>query len=179
MSRSKDALRKHVSYRHPGTPSPCDPEAKRKRSKVHYHPIIKPERIDDPISAAANQLFANLAASQTNHQSLLGGTQSQVVTNQNQSLGQNMNQHLAQNMNQNLSQNLSQNIGQQQALNQSQNLGQNLDLNPSPKSSINPPIKLEPNLNSNLNDNNNNNSNHNDNSNLYNTSQSATENSKF
>ncbi|XP_052888735.1 protein tramtrack, alpha isoform [Anopheles moucheti] len=33
VSRSKDALRKHVSYRHPGTPSPCDPDTKRKRSK--------------------------------------------------------------------------------------------------------------------------------------------------
>ncbi|XP_049285703.1 broad-complex core protein isoforms 1/2/3/4/5 [Anopheles funestus] len=33
VSRSKDALRKHVSYRHPGAPSPCDPDTKRKRSK--------------------------------------------------------------------------------------------------------------------------------------------------
>lgn len=31
MSRSKDALRKHVSYRHPGAPSPCENEARRKR----------------------------------------------------------------------------------------------------------------------------------------------------
>lgn len=34
MSRSKDALRKHVSYRHPGAPSPCDSESKRKRSRT-------------------------------------------------------------------------------------------------------------------------------------------------
>lgn len=34
VSRSKDALRKHVSYRHPGAPSPCETEAKRKRSKA-------------------------------------------------------------------------------------------------------------------------------------------------
>ncbi|XP_068148444.1 protein abrupt [Drosophila tropicalis] len=31
VSRSKDALRKHVSYRHPGAPSPCESEARRKR----------------------------------------------------------------------------------------------------------------------------------------------------
>ncbi|EDV97479.1 B-cell CLL/lymphoma 6 member B protein [Drosophila grimshawi] len=31
VSRSKDALRKHVSYRHPGAPSPCENEARRKR----------------------------------------------------------------------------------------------------------------------------------------------------
>lgn len=34
VSRSKDALRKHVSYRHPGAPSPCDSESKRKRSRT-------------------------------------------------------------------------------------------------------------------------------------------------
>ncbi|XP_055854323.1 PR domain zinc finger protein 1 isoform X2 [Episyrphus balteatus] len=33
VSRSKDALRKHVSYRHPGAPSPCETEARRKRAK--------------------------------------------------------------------------------------------------------------------------------------------------
>lgn len=33
VSRSKDALRKHVSYRHPGAPSPSDSESKRKRSR--------------------------------------------------------------------------------------------------------------------------------------------------
>uniref|UniRef100_A0A1A9WBN2 BTB domain-containing protein n=1 Tax=Glossina brevipalpis TaxID=37001 RepID=A0A1A9WBN2_9MUSC len=32
VSRSKDALRKHVSYRHPGAPSPCETEARRKRA---------------------------------------------------------------------------------------------------------------------------------------------------
>lgn len=34
VSRSKDALRKHVSYRHPGAPSPCESESKRKRSRA-------------------------------------------------------------------------------------------------------------------------------------------------
>ncbi|XP_005187218.2 uncharacterized protein LOC101892229 isoform X1 [Musca domestica] len=32
VSRSKDALRKHVSYRHPGAPSPCETDARRKRA---------------------------------------------------------------------------------------------------------------------------------------------------
>lgn len=34
VSRSKDALRKHISYRHPGTPSPCESENRRKRTKL-------------------------------------------------------------------------------------------------------------------------------------------------
>lgn len=34
VSRSKDALRKHISYRHPGAPSPCESESKRKRMKI-------------------------------------------------------------------------------------------------------------------------------------------------
>lgn len=36
MSRSKDALRKHISYRHPGTPSPAceNSESRRKRTKL-------------------------------------------------------------------------------------------------------------------------------------------------
>ncbi|KAJ6634638.1 Protein bowel, partial [Pseudolycoriella hygida] len=34
VSRSKDALRKHISYRHPGAPSPCESDSKRKRMKV-------------------------------------------------------------------------------------------------------------------------------------------------
>ncbi|XP_063708981.1 uncharacterized protein LOC134837528 [Culicoides brevitarsis] len=38
VSRSKDALRKHVSYRHPGT-STCDPDAKRKRNRMNALPI--------------------------------------------------------------------------------------------------------------------------------------------
>uniref|UniRef100_A0A336LNM7 CSON013828 protein n=1 Tax=Culicoides sonorensis TaxID=179676 RepID=A0A336LNM7_CULSO len=38
VSRSKDALRKHVSYRHPGT-STCDPDAKRKRNRMNILPI--------------------------------------------------------------------------------------------------------------------------------------------
>lgn len=47
MSRSKDALRKHVSYRHPGTPSPCDPDTKRKRSKANLGQMIKQEMLTD------------------------------------------------------------------------------------------------------------------------------------
>ncbi|KAG4070233.1 hypothetical protein HA402_003923 [Bradysia odoriphaga] len=34
VSRSKDALRKHISYRHPGAPSPCESESRRKRMKI-------------------------------------------------------------------------------------------------------------------------------------------------
>lgn len=36
VSRSKDALRKHISYRHPGTPSPAceNSESRRKRTKL-------------------------------------------------------------------------------------------------------------------------------------------------
>lgn len=37
VSRSKDALRKHVSYRHPGASSPCDSDARRKRTKIVHH----------------------------------------------------------------------------------------------------------------------------------------------
>ncbi|XP_058826128.1 protein tramtrack, beta isoform [Topomyia yanbarensis] len=47
VSRSKDALRKHVSYRHPGTPSPCDPDTKRKRSKANLGQMIKQELFGD------------------------------------------------------------------------------------------------------------------------------------
>lgn len=43
VSRSKDALRKHVSYRHPGAPSPCESEAKRKRTKAAAAAQIKQE----------------------------------------------------------------------------------------------------------------------------------------
>ncbi|XP_037908928.1 broad-complex core protein isoforms 1/2/3/4/5 isoform X2 [Hermetia illucens] len=45
VSRSKDALRKHVSYRHPGAPSPCESETRRKRSKTLAAPfhLMKPE----------------------------------------------------------------------------------------------------------------------------------------
>uniref|UniRef100_A0AAG5D4B8 BTB domain-containing protein n=1 Tax=Anopheles atroparvus TaxID=41427 RepID=A0AAG5D4B8_ANOAO len=53
VSRSKDALRKHVSYRHPGTPSPCDPETKRKRSKVNsYGQLAKQDVLTDQQAAA-------------------------------------------------------------------------------------------------------------------------------
>ncbi|XP_058117860.1 broad-complex core protein isoforms 1/2/3/4/5 [Anopheles ziemanni] len=53
VSRSKDALRKHVSYRHPGTPSPCDPETKRKRSKVNsYGQLPKQDVLTDQQAAA-------------------------------------------------------------------------------------------------------------------------------
>uniref|UniRef100_A0A182N518 BTB domain-containing protein n=1 Tax=Anopheles dirus TaxID=7168 RepID=A0A182N518_9DIPT len=53
VSRSKDALRKHVSYRHPGTPSPCDPETKRKRSKGNsYSQLAKQEGLAEQQAAA-------------------------------------------------------------------------------------------------------------------------------
>ncbi|XP_038119636.1 protein tramtrack, beta isoform [Culex quinquefasciatus] len=55
VSRSKDALRKHVSYRHPGTPSPCDPDTKRKRSKANLGQMIKQELLND--QGQMNQLI--------------------------------------------------------------------------------------------------------------------------
>ncbi|EDS38394.1 conserved hypothetical protein [Culex quinquefasciatus] len=55
VSRSKDALRKHVSYRHPGTPSPCDPDTKRKRSKANLGQMIKQELLNE--QGQMNQLI--------------------------------------------------------------------------------------------------------------------------
>ncbi|XP_050071863.1 protein abrupt [Anopheles maculipalpis] len=53
VSRSKDALRKHVSYRHPGTPSPCDPDTKRKRSKgTSYSQLAKQDGLTEQQAAA-------------------------------------------------------------------------------------------------------------------------------
>lgn len=61
VSRSKDALRKHVSYRHPGTPSPCDPDTKRKRSKANLGQMIKQEMLNDqgPMSQLIKQEIMN------------------------------------------------------------------------------------------------------------------------
>uniref|UniRef100_A0A182KFT6 BTB domain-containing protein n=1 Tax=Anopheles christyi TaxID=43041 RepID=A0A182KFT6_9DIPT len=75
VSRSKDALRKHVSYRHPGTPSPCDPDTKRKRSKGNsYSQLAKQDGLAEQQAAAilnhqqqqqqqqASNLLANLTS---------------------------------------------------------------------------------------------------------------------
>lgn len=58
VSRSKDALRKHISYRHPGTPSPCESENRRKRTKLasQIQQIQAQQMIKDQI-AAGNMLF--------------------------------------------------------------------------------------------------------------------------
>jgi hypothetical protein len=59
VSRSKDALRKHISYRHPGTPSPCESENRRKRTKLasQIQQIQAQQMMKDQI-AAGNMLFA-------------------------------------------------------------------------------------------------------------------------
>lgn len=58
VSRSKDALRKHISYRHPGTPSPCESENRRKRTKLasQIQQIQAQQMMKDQI-AAGNMLF--------------------------------------------------------------------------------------------------------------------------
>lgn len=58
MSRSKDALRKHISYRHPGTPSPCESENRRKRTKLasQIQQIQAQQMMKDQI-ATGNMLF--------------------------------------------------------------------------------------------------------------------------
>jgi hypothetical protein len=53
VSRSKDALRKHISYRHPGTPSPCESENRRKRTKL----ASQIQQIQAQQMAANNLLF--------------------------------------------------------------------------------------------------------------------------
>lgn len=70
VSRSKDALRKHVSYRHPGTPSPCDPDTKRKRSKANLGQMIKQEMLNDqnPMSHLIKQEFLNEQSNQLHQQ---------------------------------------------------------------------------------------------------------------
>lgn len=56
VSRSKDALRKHVSYRHPGAPSPCESDTRRKRSKGISTPfqMMKQETNDVQTSQQQN-----------------------------------------------------------------------------------------------------------------------------
>lgn len=48
-----------MSYRHPGTPSPCDPDTKRKRSKANLGQMIKQEMLNDqsPMSHMIKQEF--------------------------------------------------------------------------------------------------------------------------
>ncbi|CRK99341.1 CLUMA_CG012577, isoform A [Clunio marinus] len=58
VSRSKDALRKHISYRHPGTPSPCESENRRKRTKLASQiQQIQAQQIMKDQIAAGNMLF--------------------------------------------------------------------------------------------------------------------------
>ncbi|XP_058058560.1 broad-complex core protein isoforms 1/2/3/4/5 [Anopheles bellator] len=66
VSRSKDALRKHVSYRHPGTPSPCDPETKRKRAKANsYSQMAKQDGALTELQQQQQQQASNLLANLT------------------------------------------------------------------------------------------------------------------
>lgn len=67
VSRSKDALRKHVSYRHPGAPSPCESEAKRKRSKAAAAAAIKQELSTLP---STSQQYAQMTLQQQLQSSL-------------------------------------------------------------------------------------------------------------
>lgn len=67
VSRSKDALRKHVSYRHPGAPSPCESEAKRKRSKAAAAAAIKQEMSTLP---STSQQYAQMTLQQQLQSSL-------------------------------------------------------------------------------------------------------------
>lgn len=55
VSRSKDALRKHVSYRHPGTPSPCESETRRKRSKNNNIQIKQELQQNEPSTSTLQQ----------------------------------------------------------------------------------------------------------------------------
>ncbi|XP_059613666.1 uncharacterized protein LOC132259874 [Phlebotomus argentipes] len=65
VSRSKDALRKHVSYRHPGAPSPCESETRRKRAKMMGQPI-KQEMIDpQTLLSSLQQQQVQMAAAST------------------------------------------------------------------------------------------------------------------
>lgn len=69
VSRSKDALRKHVSYRHPGASSPCDTDARRKRTKIVHHA--------SPLIPAKNETSTIVESSQmTLHQHLTAASQS-------------------------------------------------------------------------------------------------------
>lgn len=58
VSRSKDALRKHISYRHPGTPSPSENENRRKRTKLasQIQQIQAQQMMKDQM-AAGNLMF--------------------------------------------------------------------------------------------------------------------------
>lgn len=70
VSRSKDALRKHISYRHPGTPSPCESENRRKRTKLasQIQQIQAQQMIKDQI-AANNLLFSQQNTANSGNQS--------------------------------------------------------------------------------------------------------------
>jgi len=70
VSRSKDALRKHISYRHPGTPSPCESENRRKRTKLasQIQQIQAQQMIKDQI-AANSLLFSQQNTTNSGNQS--------------------------------------------------------------------------------------------------------------
>lgn len=64
VSRSKDALRKHVSYRHPGT-STCDPDSRRKRNRLNPIPIpLTPGAQASMLLSQANLFGSMLSASE-------------------------------------------------------------------------------------------------------------------
>lgn len=63
VSRSKDALRKHVSYRHPGAPSPCESETRRKRSKLASQ-LVKQELVDAIMKPLENSDIATSSLQQ-------------------------------------------------------------------------------------------------------------------
>lgn len=66
VSRSKDALRKHVSYRHPGAPSPCGVDSMRKRAK-HAQQSIKQEILEQTASALQQMINPSAAQSLVSH----------------------------------------------------------------------------------------------------------------
>lgn len=84
VSRSKDALRKHVSYRHPGTPSPCDPDTKRKRSKANLGQMIKQEAamLNDQASTMSQLIKQEIMNSDQQHQQQSISAVQQQHTNQ-------------------------------------------------------------------------------------------------
>lgn len=87
VSRSKDALRKHVSYRHPGTPSTCDSDTRRKRNKNFNH-SIKQEIMDQTANALQQIIAASplktINQNQEHQKSISGINQLNSPTSSNQ-----------------------------------------------------------------------------------------------
>ncbi|XP_055614391.1 hybrid signal transduction histidine kinase L, partial [Uranotaenia lowii] len=65
VSRSKDALRKHVSYRHPGTPSPCDSDTKRKRTKTSANQTVVKQEMLTETSPVAQMIKQEILGDQS------------------------------------------------------------------------------------------------------------------